>query len=169
MRQLLIIIFIGVISIEAFSQKTIVLDHDRLILKSKDGIITDTLDSNSFYTIKNDTLTRFLIGKSSSTDQCSSFSIIRELYKKENYGFGQFGTRTIRIISKCSSLWNEDPFCLRLGKFKVSNGTVHAVITDSDDKKLRVKLEGDKNFEIRLKNKVDTFISRSECNGVRIE
>jgi len=66
-------------------------------------------------------------------------------------------------------LWNEDPFCLRLDKFKVNNGTVHAVITDSDDKKVRVKLEGDKNFETRLKDKVDTFFSRSECNGVWIE
>jgi len=165
MRLLWIILFIGV-TLGTLAQT----DKDRLILRSKNGIVTDTLTDNSFYFIKNDTLTRFLIAKSSSPDNCSSFSIMRELYKNDNSGFEQLVTRTIRINSKCSSLWSNDaPYCIRLEDFKLTKGTARFTLIDSNDKKLKIKIIGDNDFEIYLKDKVDKFIDNAKCNGVRIE
>jgi hypothetical protein len=162
MRPLLIIIFIGVSLTRVFAQTE--------ILGNGDGHVTDTLDDNSLSFVKNDTLTRFLIGKAQSTDHCSSFSIIRKQYKKEQVGFRQLETRTIVINTKCSNLWNEDNvYCLRLVEFKLRKGTVNIAIVDSDDKKMKTRIKGDNDFEFQLKDKVDKFISKVECNGVRIE
>ena len=162
MRPLLIVIFIGVSLARVFAQNE--------ILKNSTGHVTDTLDNNSLFFIKNDTLTRFLVGKAQSTDHCSSFSIVRQQYKKEQDGFHQLGTRTIVISSKCSNLWKEDNvYCLRLIDFKLRKETVHIAIVDSDDNKLKTRLNGDNDFELQLKDKVDKFIGKVECNGVRIE
>lgn len=163
MRPLLIIIiFLGVCWTQAFAQNA--------ILKNSEGHPTDTLDDKSLFFIKHDTLTRFLIGKVQTTDHCSSFSIIRQKYKKEQGGFRQLGTRTIVISNRCSNLLNVDNvYCLRLVDFKIIKETVKITIADSNDKKLRTKLKGDKDFEIHLKDKIVKFISNVECNVVRIE
>jgi len=74
------------------------------------------------------------------------------------------------IGSKCSSLWDEnDVYCLRLVDFKFNKGIVNIAISDSNGKRLKTKLKSDNNFEIQLKDKVDKFISKVKCNGVRIE
>ncbi len=161
MRPLLVI-FIGLCWTQAFSQNA--------ILKNNEGHPTDTLYNNSLFFIKHDTLTRFLIGKVQTTDRCSSFSIIRQKYIKEQDGFHQLGTRTIVISNRCSNLLTADNvYCLRLVDFKIIKETVKIAIADSNDKKLRTKLKGDKDFEIQLKNKIDKFVSKVECNVVRIE
>jgi hypothetical protein len=162
MRPLLIIIFTGISLTRVFAQNE--------VLKNSDGHLTDTLDGNSLFFIKNDTLTRFLLSKAQSTDHCSSFSIVRQQYKKGQDGFRQLGTRTIVISTKCSNLWNEDNvYCLRLADFKLRKGTVNIAIVDSYEKKLRARIKGNNDFEFQLKDKVDRFISKVECNGVRIE
>lgn len=164
MRQLLIVFILGACTLNVLSQ-------ERLLLTNPDGHMTDTVDMGSRDFIKKDTLTRFLLGKSFSPDRCSSFSIVRKQYVKEQDGFRQFSTKTIKVDSKCSSLWRDgdDVYCLHLGKFEVRNGTVRILITDSDEKKLRATLKANRDFENRLKDRINKFINRSDCNGVRIE
>jgi hypothetical protein len=169
MKQVLIIFLIGISSIRTFSQENIASEFNSGILKTKGELVTDTLDNKSLYIIKRDTLTRLLIEKSSSTDRCSSFSIIRELYKKEKNGFKRVKARRISIGSKCTSLWSNNVYCLRLIKFKFKNGKVHIIITDSNVKKLKTRLRCDNNFEIQLKTQLDKFINNIECNGVQVE
>jgi len=171
MKQSLVVILIGISSITAFPQKETSRKNDRVILLNSSGLAIDTLNKKSFYFIKNDTLTRFLIGKSHSPDQCSSFSVVRQQFKKEKNGFEQFGTRKIVLGSKCSSLWSEESsiYCLRLADFRLNAQTVSITIIDSNDKKIKARVEGNHNFEIQLKEKMDKFISNVECNDVRIE
>lgn len=168
MKLLAIIFFIGLVSIDARSQNSI----DQIVLKNETGQITDTLNNNSFFLVRNDTLTRFSIGLALSPDHCKSFSIIREWYKKEDPGFRQLGVKKIKIYSKCSNLWTQDEngaYCLQLSNFQLKNEIAKITITDSNDKKLKVKLVCDNSFEVLLKEKVNMFMDKTECNDVQIE
>ena len=163
MRIFLSILFVSVSLIGTLAQ-------ERVVISGKDGQNIDTLDNRSIYSIKGDTLTRFIRAKSHSPDQCSSFSLIREQHTREGKEFRHLRTRKIVIMSTCSSLLTDDnAYCLQLVDFKLNNGTAKIVLADSNDRKLRTKIKVDNNFEIRLKAKVDKFIDRQDCNGVRIE
>jgi hypothetical protein len=165
MRLLFLVFFIWINPVKTTAQD----DRDRIILINESGLIIDTLTNKSLYFIKDDTLTRFLLAKTFSPDNCPSFSIIRGLFKKDDLGYRQLGTRKIIINSKCSSLWNDSVYCIRLEDFKLKKGTSNFKITDSSDKRLKVKIKGDNDFEINLKDRLDKFIDNSECNGVVIE
>ena len=139
------------------------------LLTSRNFITRDTLTKDSFYFIKNDTLTRFKIGKLQALDHCSSYSIIREVYKKEHTLYRQFSTKTIKLYSTCTSLVSDRVYCLRLIQFKLRKETVTLTMVDSDEKKLKVRLTVKDDFETRLKNKLDAFVTRVECNVIKVE